>query len=594
MSRSRRLLGYVLQYWRGWALILLASLAGTAFGLLQAWPMKVLVDHVLGRAPMPQPLAMVFGPLPGSGSPHGLLVWVVLAGLAVFAVNSALEVFLTMGWVRVGQRMVYDLQADLFGHLQRRSLLFHVRNPVGDSIGRITQDCWCLHTIVDDVLFKPKLALISAAAMIGLMVQLDPGLTLLALAVAPFLAGTSLLLGGTIRTAVRSRREVESRIEAHVQRTLSGLAVVQAFGREDDERRRFEDLAGAAIATQRRAAWVGSLQAFWAGLAAALATIAILWIGVGRVLAGRLTVGGIIVFLSYLGLLQSQLRALAGLYTSLQGAAVGAARVLEVLETDCEVRDRPGAIVLPTPRGHLQLEHVAFGYEPGRPVLHDVCLEVRPGEMLALIGPTGAGKSTLAGLIPRFFDPWNGRVTLDGHDLRDVQLRSLRAHVALVLQESFLFPLTVAENIAYGRPGACFDQVEAAARAACAHDFIEQLTEGYQTRLGERGATLSGGERQRLAIARALLVDAPVLVLDEPTSALDTETEFRLLEALRRLRAGRTTLIITHRATVAAQADRVVLVQDGRIHESEEPGCEPPWSVLDTCPEACEARSLAP
>jgi ATP-binding cassette subfamily B protein/subfamily B ATP-binding cassette protein MsbA len=241
--------------------------------------------------------------------------------------------------------------------------------------------------------------------------------------------------------------------------------------------------------------------------------------------------------------------------------------VLEVLETVPEVADRPQAAPLPPACGHLLLENVTFGYEPGRAVLRQVCLEVPPGQTLAIAGATGAGKTTLVSLVPRFFDPWEGRVRIDGHDVRDVQVKSLRRQVALVLQESFLFPLTIAENIAYGRPGASREEIEAAARAANAHGFIECLPQGYETRVGERGATLSGGERQRLAIARAFLKDAPILILDEPTSALDTETERLVLEALGRLMKGRTTLVIAHRLSTIRIADHIVVLHEGRIAE---------------------------
>jgi ATP-binding cassette subfamily B protein/subfamily B ATP-binding cassette protein MsbA len=240
---------------------------------------------------------------------------------------------------------------------------------------------------------------------------------------------------------------------------------------------------------------------------------------------------------------------------------------MEILETEPEVRDLPEATPLTDVRGHLRLEQVTFGYSADRPVLHELSLEALPGQTVAIVGATGAGKSTLVSLIPRFYDPWQGRITLDGRDLRSLQLRSLRSQVAIVLQEPFLFPLTIAENIAYGRPDATQGEIEAAARAANAHQFIERLPEGYQTSIGERGATLSGGERQRLSIARALLKDAPLLILDEPTSALDAETEELLLQALKRLMAGRTTFIIAHRLSTIREADTIVVLRDGRIIE---------------------------
>jgi ATP-binding cassette subfamily B protein/subfamily B ATP-binding cassette protein MsbA len=303
------------------------------------------------------------------------------------------------------------------------------------------------------------------------------------------------------------------------------------------------------------------------GLATALGTAAILWVGAGRALDGRLSVGSILVFLTYLGSLYGPLEAVMYTPSTLQGASGSARRVLELLAKEPEVADRPGARPLGRARGHVRLEDVSFGYEPGRPVLRDVSLEVAPGQTVAVVGPTGAGKTTLVSLVPRFFDPWQGRVTIDGHDVRDVQLRSLREQVAVVLQEPLLFPATVAENIAYGRPDATCEEVEAAARAANAHAFIERLPEGYDTPVGQRGATLSGGERQRLSIARALLKAAPVLILDEPTSALDAETEKLLLEAMGRLMAGRTTLLIAHRLSTVRAADRIVVLDEGQVVE---------------------------
>jgi ATP-binding cassette subfamily B protein/subfamily B ATP-binding cassette protein MsbA len=285
-------------------------------------------------------------------------------------------------------------------------------------------------------------------------------------------------------------------------------------------------------------------------------------------LTGALSLGSLLVFLAYLRTMQGAAQGLLGTYTRLKSAEAGADRVLEVLETQERVREAAGARPLPAVRGHVRLEAVTFGYEPGRPVLHAISLEAHPGETVALVGPTGAGKSTLVSLLPRFFDPWEGQVRLDGIDLRQLPLAHLRAQIALVLQEPFLLPLSVAENIAYGRPGASPAQIAAAAAAANAASFIERLPQGYDTVIGERGATLSGGERQRLAIARALLKDAPVLILDEPTSALDAGTEALLLEALARLMAGRTTFIIAHRLSNIRDADRIVVLDQGAVVEA--------------------------
>jgi ATP-binding cassette subfamily B protein/subfamily B ATP-binding cassette protein MsbA len=352
-----------------------------------------------------------------------------------------------------------------------------------------------------------------------------------------------------------------------VEQTLSAIPVVQAFGREGHAERRFravnEELIRAALSTSAVQLKFKVLM----GLTTTLGTAAIVWLGASHVLDGKLTVGGVLVFLSYLASLYAPLESLMYTSSTIQGAAGSARRVIEVLATQQEVKDSPAAQPLDAVRGHVALENVAFGYEQGRPVLHDVSLDVPPGQVVAIVGATGAGKTTLVSLIPRFFDAWQGRVLLDGSDVRDLQLKSLRRNVALVLQEPFLFPLTIAENIAYGRPEASREEIEVAARAANAHAFVMALPKGYDTRVGERGATLSGGERQRLSIARAFLMDAPVLILDEPTSALDAATERLLLDALHRLIEGRTTLIIAHRLSTVRNADRIVVVHEGRIVE---------------------------
>jgi ATP-binding cassette subfamily B protein/subfamily B ATP-binding cassette protein MsbA len=564
----QRLLRYAVTDWRGWALIAGLTLVSSTAVLLQPWPMQVLLDHVLGREPMAGPLAAVVGLLPGGGTPHGLLVWVVLAGLAVFVFNSAIDVLLTRAWIQVGQRMVYRLAGDLFAHIQRRSLLFHSRNSVGDSLSRITGDTWCAYKVVDTLLLTPTYALLMSVGMLVLLARVDLPLALLAAATAPFMAGTSFLMGRRLRGVARARREIESRIQTHVQRALSGIQVVQAFTQEAGEHRRFEELAAGALRAQRRSALAGNLYGQLAGLATTLGTAAVLCVGARHVVDGRLSIGTLLVFLAYLNSLQGQFRVFSGVYGTLQETGASVDRVADMLEADLEVADRPGAVPLPPARGHVLLDRVTFGYEPDRPVLREVSLEVQPGQTVAIVGATGAGKTTLVSLIGRFYDPWQGRVLVDGRDVRDVQLRSLRGQIGLVLQEPFLFPFTVAENIAYGRPGASRLGIEAAARAANVHDFVVRLPQGYDTAVGQRGATLSGGEKQRLSIARALLRNPPILVLDEPTSALDAQTERLLLEALRRLMEGRTTFIIAHRLSTVRAADRIVVLQEGQIVEA--------------------------
>jgi ATP-binding cassette subfamily B protein len=561
-------LRYALRRWPALAVVLGVTLLKIGCDALRPWPMKVLVDHVLDDKPMPAGLAAVVGWLPGGATPQGLLTWCVAITVALFLLGWALGLAAALANVALGQRMTYDLAADLFGHLQRLSLRFHSRKAVGDTIRRVTTDCGCVAIIVRDALLPVLTAAASLVVMFAILFGLDPVLTLLALAVVPYMVFVFRRYARPMLERSYEQQEIEGRMYDVVERTLSAMPVVQAFAREDEADRRFRQSAADSIRAALATADVQLRFKILMGLATAAGTAAILWVGAGHALDGGLNVGSILVFLSYLASLYGPLEALMYTSSTIQGAAGSARRVLEVLGMETEVADRPGAIALPPAAGHVRLENVTFGYEPGRPVLKGVSLEALPGQTVAVVGYTGAGKTTLVSLVPRLFDPWEGRITVDGHDVRDVRLKTLRGQAAFVLQEPFLFPLTIAENIAYGRPEASRAEIEAAARTANAHAFIERLPHGYDTRVGERGATLSGGERQRLSIARAFLKDAPILILDEPTSALDAETEGLLLDALQRLMKGRTTLLIAHRLSTIRDADWIVAMDEGMIAEA--------------------------
>lgn len=569
VGRYRRWFSYIAVYWRGWLLLGAVTIVSIPFALLQPWPMQMLTDNVLNGKPVTSSaLAHLIAVLPGAGSTHGLLAWVVAAGLLFFVFNSLLDLILTFGWINTGQRMVYDLARDLFAVIQRRSMVFHTRNFVGDLMSRIVSDSWCINALADNLLLKPIHVVFTLVSMAVVMAAMDLQMTLLSLAVAPFMAGSSSLMGRPVRVAARASREIAAQMQSHVQQTLSGMPVVQAFAQEERAQERFLTFASARIQAEQRNTVVSSVYALGSGLIITLGNAAILWMGAHHVLAGQLSLGRLLVFLSYLTSLHGQMRVLTEIYRTLQQTAASTDRVMEMLEPEQDVKEQADAIRLSTIKGCVVLENVTFGYEPGRPSVREVCLEARPGETLAIVGPSGAGKSTLVSLVPRLVDPWDGRVLVDGHDVRDVELKSLRSQVALVSQEAFLLPMSIADNIALGRPAASRGEIEAAARAANAHQFISLLPEGYDTIIGEHGATFSGGERQRLSIARALLKDAPILILDEPTSALDAGTEALLLEALERLMNGRTTFIVAHRLSTIRNSTRIVVLEGGQVAET--------------------------
>jgi ATP-binding cassette subfamily B protein/subfamily B ATP-binding cassette protein MsbA len=560
--RELRLLRYVRPHWHALAILIATMAFDVALELARPWPLKLLIDNVLGGKPIPHFLMT----LPGVHGPHGLLVWVVIATIGIFLAGTAANISNSYFSLKLGQSMTFDLAADLFRHLHRLSLLFHSRRPVGDMIARVTGDSYCISTLVTDAAVPALRSAAMLVAMFVVMINLQASLTLLALGVVPFIVVVIKVLGKPIKERSRERRDLEGHMISVVEQTLGAVPVVQAYTREDVEHRRFRKFADKTLTAYIRSTFAGLWFELFAGLITTLGTAAVIYLGAELALQGKLTAGTIIVFVSYLASLYDPLDSLTHLTQTVQGAAAEADRVLEILEIEPDVQDRPHAREVEL-RGPVRFESVSFGYERGRPVLHGISLEAQPGEVVAIVGPTGAGKTTLMHLLVRFFDPWSGRVTIGGHDIRDFRYRSLRRQVALVMQDPFILPHTVAENIAYGRPDAAREEIVAAAKAANAHEFIERLPAGYDSVIGERGATLSGGEKQRLSIARAFLKDAPILILDEPTSALDTRTEARLLDALERLMEGRITFVIAHRLSTTRRADQIVVLEQGEIVE---------------------------
>lgn len=561
-------LSYALQRWLAFLAVVGSLLLKVALDVLKPWPMVFLIDYVLRGEIMPPLLARAVAALPGAGTPAQLVGWSVAGTVIIFLLGWLAGLAATYSNISLGQRMTYDLAGDLFARLQQLSLHFHARRSVGDNIRRVTADCSCAAVIVKDALLPAASSAITLVLMFGILWRINSTLTLLALAVVPFMALAFTRYARPMMDRSYEQQETEAKIYDEVERTFSAIPIVQAFGREEFNQQQFARTTRDTIAVTRSLTRIQLEFKLLLGAATALGTAAIIWMGTQHAWAGGLSVGAIVLFLSYLGSLYAPLEAIAYTNSTIQGAAGSARRVWEVLRTESQVTDKPGAQALRLVAGRVQFETVTFGYESDRPVLKNISLDVQPGRTLALVGMTGSGKSTLVSLIPRFFDPWEGRVLVDGQDVRDVRLKTLRQHIAIVLQEPFLFPITVAANIAYGLPHATREQIEAAARAANAHEFIQRMPDGYQTIIGERGATLSGGERQRLSIARALLKNAPILILDEPTSALDVETERLVMEALERLTRGRTTFIIAHRLSTIRRANQIMVLHEGQLVES--------------------------
>ena len=539
----------------------LALLVGsTAAALLQPWPLKLVIDSVLGSQPAPPALAAL-----SRTALLGVLVTTIV-GLQLFV--GALAMLGTNVVIRAALRMVFRLRCAVFEHLQRLSLAFHDATKVGDSLYRVAWDTYAVQTLLNNAIVPATTATLTLAGIAVVMALLDWRVTVAALAIMGPLV---LLIRRLDRPMTRHSMRVherESAVSSRVQETLTTIRAVQAFTREPLERERFERQAAESLHANLHLTLLQTGSQMVVSLLMALGTAAVVWLAGLRALHGALTPGDVVLLAAYVVMLYKPLETLAYTAVAVQGAAAGARRVLALLDVRPEVEDAPGATPLPGRAwGRVVFEHVSFAYRAGELALRDMSLDARPGETVAIVGASGAGKTTLASLVVRFYDPLVGRITLDGYDVRALTLRSLRENIALVLQDPVLFGASIRENIAYGRPGASAEGVENAARAANAHEFILALPQGYDTVVGERGVTLSGGQRQRLAIARAFLKDAPVLILDEPTSALDADNERAILDALARLMKGRTTLIIAHRLSTIRGADRIVVLHEGAVVE---------------------------
>jgi ABC-type multidrug transport system fused ATPase/permease subunit len=548
-------------------------LAASGVSLLHPWPIKYILDSVVdGQAP-PDILLRLAGTVGrwtgiASSPKFSLLLVLCLGILLIEALIGVLKVFSTYLLFSAGLRMVFKLRCLVFQHYQRLSLAFHNQASVGDSVYRITSDTGCVQQIFNNGIVPAAMASVTLCGIAYVMLTRDAALAGAALAVGIPLM---FLVRGFDRSMTeRSLRvnEKESDIHTRIQQTLVGIRTVKAFSREDHESARFRQHARASLHAGMSFKLIESGSQAAVDILLAAGVAAVVWIAGSRVLQGRLTPGDLVLLVSYLWMLYEPLETIAFTAANVQAAAAGARRVRGVLDTLPDIVELRGAVDLPAAvRGHIAFERVSFRYGEGKPVLSAADLDIPAGATVGVVGPSGAGKTTLASLILRFYDPDKGRITLDGCDLRSLTLASLRRNVAWVHQDPVLFDASIEENISYGKPGATKDEIRSAALAAGAHGFIETLPRKYDTRVGMQGGMLSGGQRQRIAIARAFLKDAPVLVLDEPTSSLDVEAEDSLLATLGHLMRGRTTIIISHRPSTLRLADRIVAISENRIVE---------------------------
>jgi ATP-binding cassette subfamily B protein/subfamily B ATP-binding cassette protein MsbA len=554
-----KFLPYLRPYrWRfAWALIQVFLMAG--FDLLKPWPLQLVIDHVLGGRPVALPLLAALGTGP-------LLVFACAALVVVTGGSGLMALLHNYTTIGVGQRMVNDLRGALYAHLQRLSLAFHSRQKVGDLMYRITADSFAVQTMI----MNGVLPILSAAVMLGgmlaVLMPIDPLLAALSLTVIPALFVVIALFNRKIVDVAGEVRERESAVYTLVQWAMSSMKVVQAFTKEEEEYGRFIGASRASLkATLRLYSWQ-TLYSAVVNTLIALGTALVVYVGARSVLSGRLTLGELVVFIAYLAQLYVPVNQITQSWGLIAGARVGASRCFEILDTEADLRDGARDFPAEGARGAVEWRQVSFRYRPEMPVLREIDLAVPAGTKVAVVGATGAGKSTLLGLLPRFFDPSGGSVLIDGVDVRQYRLKSLRRQIAMVLQPPLVFPISVRDNIAYGRPEASDSEIEEAARLARIDTLVRSLPEGYRTILGDN-ATLSEGEKQRLTIARAILRDAPILVLDEPTSALDVETEALVMEGIARLTAGRTTFTIAHRLSTVRSADLILVLRDGVIAE---------------------------
>jgi len=553
-------------HWKELTLAFVAVLGETFSDVLEPWPIKIVIDNILQSKKLPDWLD---GFVSGTFGQNKLAILnfavAAVAGIAVIgAVSSYVEKYLTTS---VSQWVTHDLRRTLYNHIQRLSLAEYDKTQTGDLISRVTSDINAVQDFINSALLGIIVNVLTLVGMAGVMFYINWRFTLIALSIAPALFAVVYYLTRRIKKASREVRKKESELVSIVQEVLTSVRVVKAFAREDFEVTRFESQSLENVETALEARSIKAKLTPIVDVMVAIGTCLVLAYGARLALSGQISAGVLIVFLLYLGKMYKPMRDLSKSTDTVSKAIVGYERIEEVLEIEARVRDLPRARKAPRFKGKIEFEHVNFAYDGKTPVLKDISFEIEPGQVAAIVGPSGTGKTTIISLIPRLYDPQSGTIKIDGVDIRRYKLRSVREQISFVLQETLLFHTSVWENIAYGKPDAPPDQIIRAAKQANAHEFIEQLSEGYGAMVGERGVTLSGGQRQRIAIARAIVRDTPILVLDEPTTGLDSSSEQAVIEALERLMEGKTCIVVAHHLSTIRHADVIFVVKESELVE---------------------------
>jgi subfamily B ATP-binding cassette protein MsbA len=565
-ARTLRIVNLVRPHWKALTIALVAVLGETLTDILEPWPIKIVVDNILQSKKLPAVLSGVVTALFGHNT-YAIVNFAVAAVAAIAlvgAVSSYFEKYLTTS---VSQWVGHDLRRTLYHHIQRLSLAEHDEARSGDLITRVTSDIEAVQDFINSALLGMLVNVMTLVGMIGVMFYLNWRFTLIALSVSPVLFLVVYSFTRRIKRASRAVRKKEGELLSIVSEVLTSIRVVQAFSREDYEQERFESKSLANVEAGLQARSIKATLAPIVEVIVAVGTCLVLGYGARLALAGDLSAGVLIVFLLYLGKMYKPMRDLSKMTDTVSKAMVGYERIQEVLDIESRVRDMPGARPAPKLKGRITFDHVSFSYDDGKQVLNDVSFTIEAGQVAAIVGPSGTGKTTLVSLIPRFYDPAGGSVSIDGTDVRRYRLKSVRDQISFVLQDTLLFRATIWENIAYGRPDASPAAIRRAAELANASEFIDAMPDGYDTMVGERGMTLSGGQRQRIAIARAIVRDTPILILDEPTAGLDAGSEQAVIGALDTLMKGRTSVVIAHHLGTIQHADVIFVINDSALVE---------------------------